>query len=59
MSWWTPYKILQEEGRRAEDTRLRGPKATTFPATRGWKVDAEPVELDDLTIKHITYLYEG
>ena len=47
----------REEGRRAEDTRLRGPKATTFPATRGWKVDAEPVELDDLTIKHITYLF--
>ena len=57
VSWWTPYKTLQEEGRRAEDTRLRGPKATTFPATRGWKVDAEPVELDDLTIKHITYLF--
>ena len=57
VSWWTPYKTLQEEGRRAEDTRLRGPKATTFPATRGWKVDAESVELDDLTIKLITYLF--
>jgi len=40
-----------------EDIRLRGPKATTFPLTQGWKVDSEAVELDDMTIKHITYLF--
>ena len=34
-----------------------GPKATTFPLTQGWKVDSEAVELDDMTIKHITYLF--
>ena len=40
VSWWAPYKTLQEEGRRTEDIRLRGPKATTFPLTQGWKVDS-------------------
>jgi hypothetical protein len=57
ISWWAPYKTLQEEGRRTEDIRLRGPKATTFPLTQGWKVDSEAVELDDMTIKYITYLF--
>ena len=57
VSWWAPYKTLQEEGRRTEDIRLRGPKATTFPLTQGWKVDSEAVELDDMTIKYITYLF--
>ena len=46
VAWWTPYKSLQEEGRRADDVRLRGPTATTFPAVKGWKIDAEHVELD-------------
>ena len=55
VAWWTPYKSLQEEGRRADDVRLRGPTATTFPAVKGWKIDAEHVELDNLTIKAITH----
>jgi len=55
VAWWTPYKTLQSEERRADDTRLRGPLAMTFPATGGWKIDSEHVELDDLTIKAITY----
>ena len=55
VAWWQPYRQLQEEGIREEDSRIRGPALTTFPHTTGWKIDAEGIVLDELTIKKITY----
>ena len=55
VAWWQPYRQLQEEGIKEEDSRIRGPALTTFPHTAGWKIDAEGIALDELTIKKITY----
>ena len=55
ISWWRHYSELQKAGRRELDERIRGPSNTTFPKNTGWRIDNEPIILDAMTIKKITW----
>ena len=57
MAIWRPYVEQQDAGVRGKDERIRGPSDTIFPQNYGWMIDGEPIELNTLTIKTITYYF--